>query len=95
MFSKVLVLLGSLLALGSKSTSVSAEIHMSPDCMIGLAIFFDVSSLFLHVDVVTICFRLGPKSTFLSPGFCGHISRQYNSICWELNLILDPFLFPG
>ena len=54
MFSKVLVLLGSALALGSKSTSVSAEIHMSPDCMIGLAFFFDVSSLFLHVDDVTM-----------------------------------------
>ena len=30
---------------------------------------------------------LGSKSTSLSPGFCVRRPRQYDTICWELNLI--------
>ena len=36
---------------------------------------------------------LGSKSTSLSPGFCVHRPRQYDTICWELNLISGFFAF--
>ena len=36
---------------------------------------------------------LGYKSTSLSPGFCVHRPRQYDTICWELNHISGFFGF--
>ena len=36
---------------------------------------------------------LGFKSTSLSPGFCVRRPRQYDTICWELNLISGFFTF--
>ena len=36
---------------------------------------------------------LGSKSTSLSPGFCVCRPRQYDAICWELNLISAFFAF--
>ena len=36
---------------------------------------------------------LGSKSTSLSPGFCVHTSRQYDTISWKLNLISGFFVF--
>ena len=40
--------------------------------------------------------RLGSKSTSLSPGFYVHWPRQYNTICWELDLVSEFFVFfPG
>ena len=36
---------------------------------------------------------LGSKSTSLSPGFCVRRPRQYDTICWELNLISGFFAF--
>ena len=36
---------------------------------------------------------LGFKSTSLSPGFCVHRPRQYDKICWKLNLISGFFVF--
>ena len=38
---------------------------------------------------------LGSKSTSLSPGFCVRRPRQYDTICWELNLISGFFVFSG
>ena len=37
--------------------------------------------------------RLGSKSTSLNPGFHVHRPRQYDTICWELNLISGFFAF--
>ena len=45
-----------------------------------------------HVDLVPIL-GLGSTSTSLRPGFCVRRRRQYNTICWELNLISGPFIF--
>ena len=36
---------------------------------------------------------MGSTSTSLSPGFCVRRPRQYNTICWELNLISGLFVF--
>ena len=36
---------------------------------------------------------LGSKSTSLSPGFCVRRPRQYDTICWELDLISGFFVF--
>ena len=36
---------------------------------------------------------LGSKSTSLSPGFCVCRPRQYDTICWKLNLISGFFAF--
>ena len=39
---------------------------------------------------------LGSKSTSLSAGFCVRRPRQYDTICWELDLISGFFVFfPG
>ena len=38
---------------------------------------------------------LGSKSTSLSPGFCVRRPRQYDMICWKLNLISGVFVFSG
>ena len=38
---------------------------------------------------------LGSKSTSLSPGFCVCRPRQYDTICWKLNLISGFFVFSG
>ena len=52
-----------------------------------------VSSLCHHVDLVTTSLRAGSKSTSLSFGFCVHRPKQYDMICWELNLISGFFAF--
>ena len=36
---------------------------------------------------------LSSKSTCLSPGFCVHRPRQYDTICWELGSFFQDFLF--
>ena len=36
---------------------------------------------------------LGSKSNSLSPGFCVCRPRQYNTICWKLDLISVFFVF--
>ena len=38
---------------------------------------------------------VGSKFTSLSPGFCVGRSRQYDAICWELNLSFRFFVFSG
>ena len=89
-----MVLLALLLALGSKSTSLSAGIHMWVQAirydLFSSAVFLPYCSmLILSVSLL----GLGSKSTSLSPGFCVHRPRQYDTICWELNLISGFFAF--
>ena len=68
---------------------------MSPGCTIRLVFFCSFSALFQHVDLVTTSLRLGSKSTSLSPGFCVCRPRQYDTICWKLDLISGFFVFTG
>ena len=37
--------------------------------------------------------ELGSKPTSVNPGFCICRPRQYDTICWELNLITGFFAF--
>ena len=50
---------------------------------------FEFSILILSLP----CLGLRSKSTSLGPGFCLYRPRQYNTICWELNLISGFFVF--
>ena len=92
--SRVLVLLAPLLALGSKSTSLSAGIHMWVQ-----AVRYDLFSSAVFVPYFSMLILslpllgLGSKSNSLSPGFCICRPRQYDTICWELNLISGFFAF--
>ena len=62
--------------------------YVSPGCTIPTCFFLQFFfGLFQHVDFVTTSLRVGSKSTSLSPGFCVCRPRQYDTICWELNLI--------
>ena len=88
------VLLARLLALASKSTSLSAGNHVWLQAVqhekfsSGVFLpYFSMLILLLHL------LGLGSKSTSLSPGFCVHRPRQYDTICWELNLISGFFAF--
>ena len=49
----------------------------------------DLSLLILSLPLL----GLSSKSTSLSPGFCVRRPRQYDTICWELNLISGFFAF--
>ena len=81
-------------SVGSKSTSLSAGIPMGVQT---LRYDFFSSAVFLpyfRILIFSLPFlRLGSKSTSLSPRFCVCRSRQYNTICWELNLISRFFDF--
>ena len=83
-----MVLLAPLLALGSKSTSLNAGIHVWVQ-----AVRYNLfsSGLFLpYFSMLILSLRLlelGSKSACLSPGFYVRRPRQYNTICLELNLI--------
>ena len=52
-----------------------------------------VSSLFLHVDFVTNSFRAGFQVCLSSPGFSVRRPRQYDTICWNFDLIFGFFAF--
>ena len=88
------VLLARLLALASKSTSLSSGIHVWVQ---GLQydLFFSVVLLpyFSMLILLLPLLGLGSKSTSLSPGFCVHTPRQYDMISSKLNLISGFFLF--
>ena len=58
-------------------------------------VLLGVSSLFLHVGLSLPLLRMSSKSTSLGPGFCVLRRRQYNMICWKLDLIFGFFVFPG
>ena len=51
------------------------------------------------IEYVTLLFRslpllgLGSKSNPRSPGFCACRPRQYDMICWKLDLISGFFVF--
>ena len=66
---------------------------VSPGCTIRLVFFCSFSALFQLVILALPLLGLGSKSTSLSPGFCVRRPRQYNMICWELNLISGFFAF--
>ena len=87
------VLLARLLALASKSTSLSSAINVWVQ---GVQYDLFSSGVFLPYFSMLILLLphlgLGSKSTFLSPGFCVHRPRQYDKICWKLNLISGFFL---
>ena len=67
--------------------------YVSSGCTIWLAFF----CVFLHCFWILILssplLGLGSKSTSLSPSFCVYRPRQYNTICWELDLIWEFSLF--
>ena len=92
--TRALVLLVPLLAPGSASTSLSAGIHMWVQ-----AVRYDLfsSGVFLpYFSMLMLSLPLlglGSKSTSLSPGFCVCRPRQYDTICWKLNLISEFFAF--
>ena len=85
-----------LLALGSKSTSLSAGIHMLVQAvrynLFSSEVFLPSFTMFI---LSLPLLELGSKSTFLSPGFYLGRPRQYDRICWELNLISWFFAFSG
>ena len=78
-----------LLALGSKSTSVSAKFSFVSPGYIQYDLFSVVFFL-LGLSLLILSLTLlghGCKSTFLSPGFSECRLRQYDTICWELDLV--------
>ena len=89
-----MVLLAPLLALGSKCTSLSAGIHMWVQA-VRYNLFSSVVFLpYYRMLILSLpLLGLGSKSTSLRPGFFVRRPRQYNSICWELNLISEFFAF--
>ena len=57
---------------------------------------FFLGSFFLSFSMFILplpSLALGCKSTSLSPWFCVYRPRQYNTICWDLNLISGYFAF--
>ena len=94
--TRALVLLARVLALASKSTFLCARIHVWFQ-----AVQYDLfsSGVFLPYFSMLILLLpllgLGSKSTSLSPGFCVRRPRQYDTICWKLNLISGFFVFSG
>ena len=88
------VLLALVLALASKSTFLCARIHAWFQ-----AVQYDLfcSGVFLPYFSMCIFFvpllALDSNSTPLSPGFCVHTPRHYDTICWKLNLISRFFVF--
>ena len=79
------------------SLSTALEVYLSKclDPYVSAIRFF--SAVFLSYFNMLILslpiIGLGSKSTFLSPGFCVRRPKQYDTICWELNLISGFFAF--
>ena len=88
------VLLACLLALASKSSSLRAGIHVWVHTvqyhLFSSGVFLPYFSMLIFL---LPHLGLGSKSTSLSPGFCVHRPRQYDKICWKLNLISGFFVF--
>ena len=59
----------------------------------GLAFFCVFVPCFCMVILSLPFLGLGSKSTSVSPGFCVCRPRQYNAICWKLDLISGFFVF--
>ena len=60
--------------------------------MIRLAFFWMFLPCFCMLIWLLPPLGLGSKSTSLSPGFCVCRSRQYDTICWKLDLISGFFV---
>ena len=92
--TRALVLLAPLLALGSKSTSLSPGIHLWVQTvrydLFSFAVFLPYFSMLIFS---LFLLRLGSRSSSLSPGFCVRRPRQYDTICWESNPISWFFAF--
>ena len=67
--------------------------YVSPGCTIRLAFFWVLLLCFSILILSLPLLGLGSKSTSLSPGFCVRRPRQYDTICWELDLISGFFVF--
>ena len=63
--------------------------------MIEIVFFFSFSALFSMLILSLPLVGLGSKSTSLSPDLCVRTPRQYDTICWELNLNSGFFAFFG
>ena len=61
--------------------------YVSPGCTMRLVFLCGLSTLFQHVDLATTSFRAGFQVYLSYPWFCVGRPRQYDTICWELNLI--------
>ena len=92
-FAMASVLLPPLLGPGSKSTSLSAGIHMWVQVLryvFFLQFFLAYSSMFiLSLPIID----LGSNATSLRPGFCVRRPRQQDTIFCEWNLISWFFAF--
>ena len=76
------VLLARLLALASKSTSLSSGFHVRVQgVQYDLFSFGVFLSYFSMLILLLPLLGLGSKSTSLGPGFCVHRPRQYVRIC--------------
>ena len=90
----LLVLLVLLIALGSKSISPSAGIHMRVQTVLYYLVSFGVFHPFFSMLILSLpLLGLGLKSTLFSTRFCVCRPRQYDTICWELDLISGFFAF--
>ena len=67
--------------------------YLSPGCMIWLGFLWVFLICFSMLILSLLLLWLGFKSIYLSPGFCAHRPRQYDRICWELDLISGFFAF--
>ena len=84
-------LLVPLLALCSKSTSLSAGFSfVSPGCRLWLVFGCVLSSWSYSLVILSLpLLGVGSKSTSLSPAFCVRRPKQYDMICWDF------FFFSG
>ena len=67
--------------------------YVSSGCTIQLAFFWVFLPCFCMLILSLPLLELGSKCTSLSPGFCVHRKRQYDTICWKLDLISEFFVF--
>ena len=67
------------------------DLYASPDCMVQRVFFSSFFAFFQHVDLVTTSLRAGFQ--VYRPGFSECRSREYDTICWELNMSSGFFTF--
>ena len=88
------VLLARLSVLASQSTSLSAGNHVwvqaVPHDLFSSGVFLPYFSMLI---LLLPLLGLASKFTCLSPRFCVHRRRYYDTICWNLNLISGFFVF--
>ena len=67
--------------------------YVSPRCTIWLVFFWVFLPCCCMLIMLLPLLKMDLKSTSLSPGFCVCRQRQYNTICWMLDLISGFFAF--